>query len=50
MILEISGLTSIEHCIYSLTNEDISIVDDNFVASSASIGKILGVTESISAS
>ena len=50
MVLERSGLTSIEHRIYSLTNEDILIVDDNFVASTASIGKILGVAESISAS
>ena len=59
MILERLGLTSIEYYIYSLTNEDIfqfvdylnilSIVDDNFLASAVSIGKLLGVSKSFSA-
>ena len=59
MILERLGLISVEDCIYSLTNEDIcwfvdylnisSIVDDNFLAYAASIGKLLGVSKSFSA-
>ena len=59
MILERLDLTSIEYYIYSLTNEDIcqfvdylnilSIVDDNFLTSAVSIGKLLDVSKSFSA-